>query len=120
MPFITARISIPIDKEQELEIKTRLGKAIEAVPGKSEEYLLCSIEDKCHLYLRGNGDIPVAYIEVAIWGNERHLGYDMFTAETTKIFSEILDISPDNIYLRYSDIPDWGVGGMNFDRNRFE
>lgn len=119
MPFITARVNIPINKEQELKIKTELGKAIELVPGKSEEYLLLNIEDECHMYLRGDGDTSIAYIEAAIWGNEGHFGYDRFTGDVTKIFSEILDIPPDHVYIRYSDIPDWGVGGMNFDRNRY-
>ncbi|MBQ9360689.1 MAG: hypothetical protein IJT96_06605 [Lachnospiraceae bacterium] len=119
MPFITARVNVPVKKEQELMIKSRLGKAIEAVPGKSEEYLLCNIEDNRHMYLRGNGDTPIAYIEAAIWGNEGHLGYDRFTAEATLIFSEILNIAPDHVYIRYSDIPDWGVGGINFDRNSY-
>ena len=119
MPFITARVNVPLTKEEELKIKSGLGKAIELVPGKSEEYLLLNIEDECHMYLRGDGDIPIAYIEAAIWGNEAHLGYDLFTAEVTQIFSEILDIPPNHVYIRYSDIPDWGVGGMNFDRNRY-
>ena len=119
MPFITARVNVTITKEQELKIKSGLGKAIELVSGKSEEYLLLNIEDECHMYLRGDGDTPIAYIEAAIWGNEGHLGYDRFTAEVTQIFSEILDIPPDQVYIRYSDIPDWGVGGMNFDRNRY-
>lgn len=51
MPFITARVNIPINKEQELKIKSGLGKAIELVPGKSEEYLLLNIKDECHMYL---------------------------------------------------------------------
>lgn len=40
MPFILARVSTPVSKEQEIEIKSRLGRAIKLVPGKSEEYLL--------------------------------------------------------------------------------
>jgi len=119
MPFITARVNTAIDAEQEKELKTRMGKAIELVPGKSEEYLLLNFEDHCHLYLRGDNSRPIAYIEVSIWANENHLGYDRFSLETARIFHEVLDIEPDHIYIRYSDIPDWSVGGMNFDRNRY-
>lgn len=53
MPFITAKVSTPLTKEQEIEIKTKLGQAIELVPGKSEEYLLLKFEDNCRLWLRG-------------------------------------------------------------------
>ena len=42
MPFITARVNVTITKEQELKIKAGLGKAIELVPGKSEEHI-CSV-----------------------------------------------------------------------------
>lgn len=37
MPFIKVKTSCPISKEQEITLKRRMGKAIELVPGKSEE-----------------------------------------------------------------------------------
>lgn len=40
MPFIISRVSTEITVQQETELKTRLGKAIELIPGKSEKYLL--------------------------------------------------------------------------------
>lgn len=119
MPFIISRVSNTINKEQEIELKTRIGKAIQLVPGKSEEYLLLEFEDNCRLYLKGDNSSPIAYIEASIWGNENHLGYARFTAEITKIFNEVLDIKPENIYIKYSDIVDWGVAGINFDRNQY-
>ena len=119
MPFLIARVNVPVSKEQEITIKEELGRAIELVPGKSEEYLLFGIEDNFHLYLRGIDSEPVAYIEASIWGNEGHFGYDRFTAEVTRIFHDALGIKPDHIYIRYSDIPDWRAGGMNYDRNRY-
>lgn len=45
MPFIKVKTSCPITKEQESELKARLGKAIELIPGKSEAYLLLEFED---------------------------------------------------------------------------
>lgn len=119
MPFIISRTNTSITREQELKLKSRLGKAISLVPGKSEQYLLLGFEPNSHLYLRGDDSEPIAYIEAAIWGNEAHLGYDQFTAEVTCIFHEVMGIAPENIYIRYSDIPDWGVAGMNFDRNKY-
>lgn len=119
MPFMISRVSVPISREQEIELKTGLGKAIELVPGKSEQYLLLGFEDKYRLWLRGDDSEPVAYIEANIFGNEDHAGYDAFTFRVTEIFHEVLGISPDHIYISYTDIPDWGVSGMNFDRHRF-
>lgn len=53
MPFIISRVSTEITVQQKTELKTKLGKAIELIPGKSEEYLLLGFEDNYHLYLRG-------------------------------------------------------------------
>lgn len=119
MPFIIARVSTPITKTQETELKSRLGKAIELVPGKSEEYLLLGFEDNYHLYLRGDNSEPTAYVEASIFGNENHFGYKEFTAEVTKAFNEVLGIAPDRIYIKFSDITAWGVNGMYIDRRRF-
>ena len=66
-----------------------------------------------------NNDEPIAYIEAAIFGNEAHYGYDAFTAETTNLFANVLNIRPDHIYVKYEDIIAWGVQGMYIDRNQY-
>lgn len=119
MPFILSKISLPISREQELQLKIGLGKAIELVPGKSEDVLMLGFEDNYHLYLRGEDSQPMAYIEISMFGNENHLGYDALTAEITTIFSEILGISPVCIYVNYFDIPSWGVNGSYIDRKHW-
>ena len=116
MPFIFSKVNIPISKGQELALKARLGRAIALVPGKSEEYLLAGFEDGCHLYLRGKDNEPIAYVEVDIFGNEEHWGYDRLTAAITEMFGEILGIAPDHVYVNYRDIPGWGVAGMYINR----
>ena len=105
--------------EQEVELKAGMGKAIEHIPGKSEEYLLLEFEDNCRLWLRGKNEEPIAYIEAAIFGNEPHYGYDAFTAEVTNLFSKVLNIRPDHIYIKYEDIIAWGVQGTYIDRNQY-
>ena len=119
MPFIMARVSLPISQEQERDMKSWLGKAIELVPGKSEASLLAGFEGSCHLYLRGRDSEPVAYVEAGIFGSEGHWGYNRLTAEITRMFGEIMGIAPDHVYVKYTDIPAWGVSGVLFDRNQF-
>ena len=120
MPFIFSKVNIPISDEQEIQLKKRLGKAIEILPGLSEEYLMAGFEENYHIYLRGDKSQPTAYIEVSIFGNEAHYGYNKLSAEITKIFREILSINPKNIYIKYNDIKIWGVNGINFDRNDYQ
>ncbi len=119
MPFIKCKVSCAMTNEQELALKRRFGKAIELIPGKSEAYLLLEFEENCRLWLRGEQDAPIAYIEAAIFGSESHFGYDAFTAEVTKAFTEVLGIQPDRVYIKYEDITAWGVSGRYIDRRMF-
>ena len=116
MPFIKCKVSCPLSREQETALKARQGKAIGLVPEKSEAYLLLEFEDNCRLWLRGEDEEPIAYLEAAIFANEGHGGYPAFTAAVTGAFREVLGISPDRIYIKYEDITGWGVAGQYIDR----
>lgn len=118
MPFIIARVNTPVTREQEIALKSRLGKAIEAVPGKSEEYLMVGIEADYHFYLRG-AEQKAAYIEVSIFGNEAHLGYDTLSEEITQAIEQELHIPPENVYIKFDDITAWSVNGFYIDRAQF-
>ena len=119
MPFIICKVNRPISRAQETELKTRMGKAIERVPGKGEQYLLLSFEPDSRLWLRGDDTQPIAYIHTAIFGNEGHCGYPEFTAEVTRTFGDVLGIPAGNVYIKYEDITAWGVGGQYIDRGYF-
>ena len=119
MPFVVTRVNVPISPAQKLELKGRLGRAIEHVPGKSEAGLLLAFEGDCHLYLAGDGDTPLAYVEANVFANEGHAGYGRFAAEVTSALGEVLGIAPHHIYLCFSDIPVWSVGAQVIDRRMF-
>lgn len=53
MPFIISKVNVSISDEQELQLKKLLGRAIELIPGKNENYLMVSFEQNCKIYLRG-------------------------------------------------------------------
>ena len=59
MPFIDSKISKKITEEEEVELKTLLGQAITAIPGKSENWLMTGFEDGYHLYFRGDKSEPM-------------------------------------------------------------
>ena len=120
MPFITCKVNRPISPEQETELKARMGKAIELVPGKSERYLLLTFEPNSHIWLRGDNCLPMVYIKAAIFGNEDRQGYPAFTAEVTRAFMEVLGVLPGNVYIKYEDIAAWGVNGQYIDRGFFQ
>ena len=70
-----------------------------------------------HLYLRGNNNERIAYIEVSIFNNEEHIAYEEFSAELTKIFVDVLNVPPLNVYIKYFDINAWSVGGIFFNKD---
>lgn len=114
MPFIDSKISIKISEEQEQELKARLGKAIALLPGKSETWLMTGFEDNYHLYFRGDNSRPMAFVEVSILGTADSGSLSNLTAEITKIFAEVLGISGEWVYVKYSSTQDWGWNGGNF------
>ncbi len=114
MPFINSKISITISKEQETKLKTELGKAIELIPGKSENWLMTGFEDGYHLYFRGDNSLPTAFVEVMIFGKANPDAFEKLTEKITEIFGDVLDIKPDHIYIKYTPSDQWGWNGSNF------
>ncbi len=114
MPFISTKTNIEITKEREDSIKLKLGKAIELVPGKSEAWLMLAFEDKVSMYFKGQGDKPMAFVEVKLFGGASAVVYDKLTAAITKILNEELGVDPAQIYVKYEEVKNWGWNGGNF------
>lgn len=114
MPFINSKISKKITNEEEKIIKEKLGKAIELIPGKSESWLMLNFEPESHLYFKGNNEKETAFVEVKIFGNENKKAFSELTAEITKIYGEVLNIEPSQIYVKYEATTNWGWNGSNF------
>lgn len=114
MPYIDSKVSVKMTKEQETEIKTRLGQAITAIPGKSESWLMLGFQDEYSLYFRGDNSQPVAFVEVSIYGGENQQAFSKLTGEICDIFNDVLGIAPDHIYVKYNAVANWGWNGGNF------
>ncbi len=114
MPFINSKVSIKLTNEQKDAVKTRLGKAIAAIPGKTENWLMVGFEDEYSLYFQGNQNGPTAFIEVKIFGKASASDYDRLTGLLTMIFQEELKISQDRLYITYQEVENWGWNGANF------
>ena len=114
MPFINSKVNVRILAEQETELKKKLGKAIELIPGKSESWLMLSFEDECKLYFKGENDCKIAYVEVKVFGAEDKEAFEKLTVAICEIFNGVLGIAPDKIYVKYEAVTNWGWNGMNF------
>lgn len=114
MPYISTKTTVAISAEKRESIKTKLGKAIEIIPGKSEQWLMLSFEDESSLYFRGNNDKPIAYVEVKSFGKAPVDSYSEFTKVVCEILKDELDIEPDSVYVKYEEVSNWGWNSKNF------
>lgn len=114
MPYISAKTTVEINNEKRQTIKTKLGKAIELIPGKTESWLMISFDDNNDLYFRGSNEKPLAFVEVKVFGQASKDAYSKLTSAITDIMNEELGIQPDCIYVRYEESDFWGWNGANF------
>lgn len=111
MPFINSKVSVPMTQEQKDNIKTRLGKIISVIPGKSESWLMVGFEDNYDLYFKGNQDKPTAFVEVKLFGKASPSTFDELTGLICAILNEELGIPQDRIYVKCEEVPNWGWNG---------
>lgn len=109
MPFIEVKTNQKIDKD----IKSQLGKAITAIPGKSEAWLMVSLEGEKEMYFKGS-DEPCAMFDVSIFGSASNEAYDDLTKRLCRLSEKYLSVSPDRTYVKYTEIDHWGYNNFNF------
>lgn len=114
MPFIHTRMNRPLSKEKEQALSQALGKAIELIPGKTENWLMLQFEDNCRLWFRGESEKPMAMVQVQVFGKAKAEYYDAFTGRICALLEEYLSIQPENIYVKYEETSHWGWNGSNF------
>lgn len=114
MPCIATKTNAAIGAEKEKILKEEFGKAISLLPGKSESWLMLTFEENSHIYFRGKGEEKLAYVEVSVFGSAPADAYERLTKEITGILCRELGISPDGIYVKYSETQHWGWNGGNF------
>ena len=114
MPFIHVKTNAAVPEDKERAMKTKLGKAIEILPGKSEQWLMLDFSDGQRMYFQGDNSQPIAMVEVKIYGKAPSGAYDKLTAAITRILGEELSLSADHIYVKYEEAEYWGWNGGNF------
>ena len=116
MPVIHTHVSVTTTKEQREALKTAYGKAIAAVPGKTESWLMCPFEDGMPIYFGGDDSQPAAYVEVNILGRGAVPGsvWESLTRQIMAALDDTLGIPADRTYIRYTATADWGWNGGNF------
>ena len=113
MPFINTNTNVEISDEKREELKSKLGQPIRLL-GKSEDWLMLSFEDKSDMYFKGDSSSPMAFVDVSVFGHPDDSSCEKMTVELCSIYNDVLGISPDKLYVKYSGSTQWGWNNMNF------
>ena len=113
MPYIHISTNSELAEANEIEIKKALGKAIEAIPGKSEGWLMVKMDNCFPMYFKGSSDW-CAMFDVAIFGKASDEAYDELTRRLCEISEKYISVPAERTYVKYSEIEHWGWNNMNF------
>lgn len=114
MPCIQLTVSQKLTEQNKVTIKSRLGQAIQILPGKSESWLMVIIHDDACMYFKGNQNAPMAFADVSVYGNENGNAFNNLTMAICDILNEEIGTPADRIYVKYSATQHWGWNGGNF------
>ena len=113
MPFIDARISVPMTPEEKTALKTAFGAAIPLLH-KTETYLMVQIADSCQLWMAGKPLEKGAYLAVSLFGSAAPADCQAMTRRLCDILEAQLGIPGRAVYVTYHPVSDWGWNGENF------
>lgn len=113
MPFIDVKTNVAVSDEKKEQLKSALGLAITAIPGKSESWLMVGVEPEYNLWFKGNS-APAAMVQVQIFGGASDNALTTLTSHITGALTDILGISSDRVYVSYWSTENWGWNGSNF------
>jgi len=115
MPFVDAKITIPVTPEEKDAIKCAIGEAISDF-GKTESWLMVGIDDNYSLWLGGRELERGAFVSVSMIGDTSDDACADFTAHISDILGSILGIPADSIYVTFHPMKRtrWGWNGSIF------
>ncbi len=113
MPYIDVTTNQSLPPEHITALKTALGEAITAFPGKSEAWLMVNVKEGAELFFKGDVS-PCAMFDVHVFGSLSDAACDAFTEKVCQISQERLGVPADRTYVKYSGYSHWGWNNMNF------
>lgn len=116
MPVIKTHATTPIPETAQHALKAAFGQAIENIPGKSEQWLMCLFDENAPIYFAGDDSEPSALIEVGVFarGEVPASAWEALTAAVTPAVAETLGIDPARIYVSCTSTPNFGWNGTTF------
>ncbi len=114
MPYIELKTTATVSAEKAEKLKAELGKAIECFPGKTERWLMLSVEGDKKMWFGGDNSSDSAMVDVCLLGNVDASASEKMTAKICRIIEDELAIAQNRTYIKYSGYQNWGFNGSNF------
>ena len=114
MPYINTTTTKTITDSDVKALTAAFGKAIENIPGKTEEWLMLSFTGDTKMAFRGNTEADCCYIEVNLLGSSTRESYNALTAALTGEIEARLGVDPARIYVKIEEAEHWGWQGELF------
>lgn len=113
MPYIQSIVSVPMSEAQKDSVKSKLGQAINEMPGKSEQTLMISMQDSVTMYFRGEKKDKVAFVELKMLYTQTLEAKNDFTKKLCQIYADELGIPASEVFLAFTEVEkgNWGWNG---------
>lgn len=115
MPYIHVAISGGLSAGKKDEVKSMLGETISLLPGKKESSLMVQIDDEATLYFRGKAD-SCAILKVHLYKQSTQEAKEAYAEKVLARFCELTKLSPEQVFLNFSEHEDWAAGGKMIQR----
>ena len=116
MPVVHTYTSATISPDARERIKNVWGEAIENVPGKTEQWLMCIFEDQLAMYHGGTDAQDCAYVTVGVYARTPvdKKAWEALTPIICGTLEKELGIDPRRIYISYTEGKNFGWNNRNF------
>lgn len=114
MPLIRLETSAELNEEKKGELLPVLSKIISEEIGKPETYVMVSLL-QCDMMMSGE-EYPAAFADIRSIGGLTHDVNRAISDRLCTVLRDKLDISPDRVYLNFTDIAHshWGWNNNTF------
>ena len=114
MPMINLKTPIEIPEHKQQSLLAALSEAVSEITGKPEQYIMVILE-KADFMLGGETGMA-AFVDVRGIGGISPEINKKLSAKICEILEERIAVSPNRVYLNFTDIPasNWGFNGSTF------
>lgn len=109
MPFIRTTTNVVLDVSKENSLREGTASFVKEILGKDPIRMMTAYEGSMHL-CRGQSEnraVPTAFVECKFFGGGGYEVFEKFDAAMHALYKEVLDIEPQNLYIKYEVINGW-------------